>query len=212
MISYKDVFPHIKANKIWLGNHSGHTLFEVPTSSSIPESYDKEDTKRLKSNGYIIDKNGKLWRNLGNICWFTNIDHGRRHQPLQLLTMAENIKYSKHPNVRGQQYVKYDNYDALEVPYYDAIPSDYDDVMGVPLSFLEKHCPEQYEIVTLGIGEDFLKPTKFYKYFADPVTGIPNKEKRDYHLWVRREDGKYLTDLGYRVSGVFSRIMIKKKI
>lgn len=212
VISYKDVFPHIKANKIWLGNHSGHTLFEVPTSSSIPESYDKEDTKRLKSNGYIIDKNGKLWRNLGNICWFTNIDHGRRHQPLQLLTMAENIKYSKHPNVRGQQYVKYDNYDALEVPYYDAIPSDYDDVMGVPLSFLEKHCPEQYEIVTLGIGEDFLKPTKFYKYFADPVTGIPNKEKRDYHLWVRREDGKYLTDLGYRVSGVFSRIMIKKKI
>ena len=98
----------------------------------------------MKSNGYIVGKNGKLWRNLGNICWFTNIDHGRRHRPLELLTMAENFKFSKHVEVRGREYAHYENYDAIEVPFYDAIPSDYDGIMGVPISYLDKYCPEQF--------------------------------------------------------------------
>ncbi|MCR5554807.1 MAG: adenine-specific methyltransferase EcoRI family protein, partial [Bacteroidales bacterium] len=74
---------------------------------------------------------------------------GRRHQPLQLMTMADNIKHSKHKEVRGQEYQKYDNYDAIEVPYTDAIPSDFDGVMGVPISFLDKYCPEQFEVLGL---------------------------------------------------------------
>ena len=76
--------------------------------------------------------------------WLTNIDHGRRHQPLQLMSMADNIKFNK--KLKGKEYQKYDNYDAIEVPYTDAIPSDYDGVMGVPISFLDKYCPEQFEI------------------------------------------------------------------
>ena len=82
-----------------------------------------------------------------NCCWFTNLEHGRRHQPLQLMTMADNIKFSKHKEIKGKAYQKYDNYDAIEVPYTDAIPSDYKGVMGVPISFLDKYCPEQFEIV-----------------------------------------------------------------
>ncbi|MDD3703669.1 MAG: adenine-specific methyltransferase EcoRI family protein, partial [Victivallaceae bacterium] len=80
--------------------------------------------------------------------WYTNLDHGRRHQPLPLMTMAENLKYSKHKEIKGKKaYEKYDNYDAIEVPFTDAIPSDYDGVMGVPISFLDKYCPEQFEIL-----------------------------------------------------------------
>ncbi|NLO18486.1 MAG: DNA methyltransferase, partial [Ignavibacteria bacterium] len=81
------------------------------------------------------------------VVWFTNLDHGRRHHPLRLMTMEQNIKFSKHKEIRGIGYQKYDNYDAIEVPYTIAIPSDYEGVMGVPVSFLDKYCPEQFEIV-----------------------------------------------------------------
>ena len=201
VISYKDVFPFIRDNKVWLGNHSGHTLFEVPAISSIPDFYDKEDKQRLKSNGYIIDANGKLWRNLGNIVWFTNIDHGRRHQPLQLLTMADNIKYSKHPEVRGRDYVPYMNYDAIEVPFYDAIPSDYEGTMGVPISFLEKYCPEQFQIIGLGSG---------YLGQSIGIKGIPKEHKQ----LMRGHSAA--GDLYMMIDGIpkvpFSRILIRKKI
>ena len=79
--------------------------------------------------------------------WFTNLEHGRRHEPLQLMTMADNIKFSKHKEIREIGYLKYDYYDALEVPYTDAIPSDYNGIMGVPVTFLEKYNPEQFEIL-----------------------------------------------------------------
>ena len=81
-----------------------------------------------------------------NVCWFTNLDHGRRHQPLPLMTMEENLKYSKHKEIKGKkEYDKYDNYDAIEVPFTDAIPSDYDGIMGVPISFLDKYNPDQFD-------------------------------------------------------------------
>jgi hypothetical protein len=66
----------------------------------------------------------------------TNLDHGRRHQPMPLMTMQDNIKFSKHKKLKGKEYQKYDNYDAIEYSFTDAIPSDYDGVMGVPISFL----------------------------------------------------------------------------
>ena len=82
--------------------------------------------------------------------WLTNIDHGRRHEPLSLMTMADNLRFSKHKELRGKEaYDRYDNYDAIEVPFTDAIPSDYEGVMGVPISFLDKYCPEQFEILGL---------------------------------------------------------------
>ena len=87
--------------------------------------------------------------------WFTNLEHGRRHQPLPLMTMAENLKFSKHKEIRENGYLQYDNYNAIEVPYTDAIPSDYEGVMGVPITFLEKYNPEQFEIVGWSRHNDY---------------------------------------------------------
>jgi len=99
-----------------------------------------------------------------NVCWLTNIDHGRRHQPLPLMTMADNLKFSKHKQIRGKEsYDRYDNYDAIEVPFTDAIPSDYDGIMGVPVSFLQKHSPEQFQIMGMCENEDLYDlKTKVY--------------------------------------------------
>ena len=138
-ITYKEVFPLIKENKMWLGVsiHSGDREF------GVPESYP------LTAASFRIDDSGKKYIRVKGVRWFTNFEHGRRHQPLQLMTKEDNIKFSKHKEVQGIGYQKYDNYDAIEVPFTDAIPSDYDEVMGVPISFLDKYCPEQFEIVGL---------------------------------------------------------------
>lgn len=139
-ITYREVFPLIKKNKLWLGatGFVSDMVFGVPENVIVADS-DRQKAARL---GYV----GNYTR-LGNSCWFTNIEHGRRHQPLQLMTMADNIKFSKHKELRGIGYPKYENFDAIEVPYTDAIPGDFDGVMGVPISYLDKYCPEQFEIV-----------------------------------------------------------------
>ena len=141
------------ANKMWLGATGFVTdmVFGVPKGMFVKPA-DKAKAARL---GYVGD-----YTRLGNSCWFTNIDHGRRHRPLRLMTTADNIKFSKHKEVRGKGYQKYDNYDAIEVPFTDAIPGDYVGVMGVPISFLDKYCPEQFEIVGVakaGAGDPALK-------------------------------------------------------
>ena len=117
-------------------------VFGVPKGATINEA----DRLKAEKLGYPSDDERDYTR-LGNSCWFTNIDHGRRHEPLQLMTMADNIKFSKHKEVRGVGYQTYDNFDAIEVPFVDAIPSDYDGVMGVPITFLDKYNPDQFEIV-----------------------------------------------------------------
>jgi len=141
-ISYKDIFMLIKKTKIWLGNKSGDMAFRVP------DHYEPRETR------YWKDDEGQQWRSMGNACWFTNLDHGRRHQKLECMTIAENLKFSK--NLRGKPaYERYANYDAIEVPTYKEIPSDYEGTMGVPVTFLDKHNPDQFEILgssrTLGV-------------------------------------------------------------
>jgi hypothetical protein len=134
-ITYKEVFPLIKNDKMWLGNgfHAGNAFFSTPFAKEYAEGVYNSETGLVKFR---------------NVCWFTNLDHGRRHQPLPLMTMAENLKYSKHKEIKGKQsYDRYDNYDAIEVPFTDSIPSDYAGVMGVPISFLDKYSPEQFKIV-----------------------------------------------------------------
>ena len=140
-ITYKEAFPLIMGNKMWLGEsiHSGDREFGVP--NEYP----------LDAAGWRVDEKGNHFIRVKGVRWFTNLEHGRRHQPLQLMTMEQNIKHSKHKEIRGIGYRKYDNYDAIEVPFTDAIPSDYDGVMGVPISFLDKYCPEQFEM--LGITD-----------------------------------------------------------
>ncbi|MFZ2360197.1 MAG: adenine-specific methyltransferase EcoRI family protein [Anaerolineae bacterium] len=140
-ISYKEIFPLIKDNKLWLGvDNGGKKWFQVK------EDYDIKTESRKK----IVD--GTKYFSMGSIMWFTNLDHGRRHQKLPLMTMAENLKFSK--NLRGKAtYDRYDNYDAIEVGTYKEIPSDYDGVMAVPVTFLDKYNPEQFEI--LGITQSW---------------------------------------------------------
>ena len=140
-ITYKEVFPLIKDNKVWLGatGNGNDMVFGVPEGAKV----DEKDRAKAARLGYV----GNYTR-LGNSCWFTSIEHGRRHEPLSLMSMADNLRFSKHKELRGKAaYDRYDNYDAIEVPFTDAIPSDYEGVMGVPISFLIKYCPEQFEIL-----------------------------------------------------------------
>ena len=140
-ITYKEVFPDVKNNKVWSGRTewAGGMWFETM----------HDDVDRII--------NGVNMKNTPSI-WIANIDHGRRHEPLKLMTMAENFKYSKHKDIRERkEYLHYDNYDAIEVPFTDAIPSDFEGVMGVPISFLDKYCPEQFEILGMCENEDLYK-------------------------------------------------------
>lgn len=140
-ITYKEIFPLIKNNSVWLGatGNGNDMVFGVPEGAEVAES-DRAKAARL---GYV----GNYTR-LGNSCWFTNIDHGRRHEPLILMSMADNLKFNK--KLKGQlEYYHYDNYDAIEVPTTSTIPSDYEGIMGVPISFLDKYCPEQFEIIDI---------------------------------------------------------------
>ena len=142
-ITYKEVFPLLQANKMWLGAsiHSGDREFLVP--NEYP----------LQAAGWRIDEQGRHYLRIKGVRWFTNIDHGRRHEPLTLMTAADVFKFGKHHELVGRHdYEHYDNYDAIEVPYTDSIPSDYKGVMGVPISFLDKYCPDQFEI--LGMCEN----------------------------------------------------------
>lgn len=146
-ITYKEVFPLIKENYLWLGatGFVSDMVFGVPKGTEV-SAKDKAKAEKL---GYYGD-----YTRLGNSCWFTNLEHGRRHQPLRLMTMADNLRFSRHREIREKGYPSYDNYDAIEVPFTDAIPSDYEGVMGVPISFLDKYCPEQFEIVEFRKGVD----------------------------------------------------------
>jgi hypothetical protein len=138
-IIYREVFPLIKTNQIWLGNG-----FKGGASQFIsPRALGDEGDGPLEGAGLV---------KFGNVVWFTNLEHGRRRQALTLMTQADNFKFSTHKEVKGIGYRKYDNYDAIEVPFTDAIPSDFSGYMGVPISFLNKHNPEQFEIVWQAAG------------------------------------------------------------
>ena len=135
-ILYKEVFPYIMDNKIWLRNGMGRWI----SGFIVPDNYELYGTEaRIEDGKRIVATN--------NCLWLTNLDHGRRHQPLQLMSMADNIKYSKHKQIKENKYQKYDNFDAIEVPFTDAIPNDYEGIMGVPITFLDKYNPDQFEIV-----------------------------------------------------------------
>ena len=167
-ITYKEVFPLIKENKIWSGSRSwaGGMWFKT---------LNEEDFDR-------IDDDVKM-KNVPSI-WLTNLEHGRRHEPLRLMTMADNLRFNR--KMQGKEaYDHYDNYDAIEVPYTDAIPSDYDGVMGVPISFLDKYCPEQFEILN---ANDFIlenrAPVKKHGLIKDKDSTI-NGQPRYARILIR---------------------------
>jgi len=122
-ITYKEIFALLKANKIWLG-------YSHPVAFIVPDHYKMREVRSWR------DADGTNWRSLGNACWFTNLDIAKRHEDLIL-----------YKTYNRKDYPKYDNYDAVEVSKFADIPSDYDGVMGVPITFLDKHNPDQFEIV-----------------------------------------------------------------
>jgi len=140
VITYKEVFPLIKNNKMWLGNgfNAGNAYFYTPVD-------------RKYANGVYDEKKGLV--KFRNVCWFSNLDHGRRHQELPLMTMKDNLRYNKKMKKKGS-YEKYDNYDGIEVSFTNVIPSDYHGIMGVPVSFLNKYNPHQFELLKCSAYSD----------------------------------------------------------
>jgi hypothetical protein len=187
-VAYKETFYLIKDNKLWYGPSisSGDREFMVP------ESYP------ISAAGWRIDEKGKKYIRVKGVRWFTNLEHGRRHEPMNLMTMKDNIRYGKHKDIHDWGYLHMDNYDALEVPYADAIPSDYLGYMGVPITFLDKYCPEQFEIVGVADrGNEWGIKTKEYSYLDAPNPGDLNRGG------VVIRNGKY--------EMLYKRILIRKK-
>lgn len=139
---YKDVFPLIRDGKVWVGV----TGFNAGMYFRVPEDFTYRPTYK-----FAKEMDGEKVARVPGLCWFTNLDHGKRHEPLPMLTMAENKSFNP-----GLEYLKYDNYDAIEVPEVNLIPSDYIGVMGVPVTFLDKFNPDQFEIVgsNRGVNQD----------------------------------------------------------
>jgi|SRR5574344_2170797 hypothetical protein len=197
-VGYTNVFPLLKNNQLWVGA----TNFNTGMYFRVPKNF-------VHADGYKFERerDGQKINRVPGCCWFTNIEHGRRHEPLQLLTEADNIKYSKHKEIRGHGYKKYDNYDAIDVPFWDAIPSDYNGIMGVPRTFFDKYCPEQFEIVgtdskemaeELGIkpiGEDWIK-----RYKENGGTGHITANMRNF----------VITDYDGIPKTPYARILIRK--
>lgn len=123
-LSYKEIFKLIRENKFWLGAKSGDMAFKVP------DYYEPRETR------YWEDDDGQKWRSLGNACWFTNLDISKRHEEIIL-----------YKTYSPEEYPTYVNYDAIEVSKTKDIPMDYRGTMGVPITFLDKHNPDQFEIV-----------------------------------------------------------------
>lgn len=163
-ITYKEIFPLLKDNKMWLGYHCGDMAF------AVPPYYEERETR------FWIDGKGQKWRSLGNICWYTNLDHQKRHEKLELYK-----KYSP------EEYPHYDNYDAINVDRLAEIPEDYYGEMGVPITFLDKYNPDQFELLgaTESEGKGFSNGLwRAESKVAQPLVNGNRKYKR---IFIRRK-------------------------
>lgn len=138
-ITYKEIFPYIKNNEMWVGMKG----INCDMYFDLKDEFKKEVVETKKEGSAWVKIDGEVYGRLGNACWFTNLPHKKRNLPLDLYK-----KYNE------KEFPKYDNYDAIEVSKVCDIPMDYDGVMGVPITFLDKYCPEQFEIVSFRKGED----------------------------------------------------------
>lgn len=187
-ITYKEVFPLIRENKIWIDNPfvRGAGYFTSPMELDTTLSYFNSHDYR---EGFI---------RVPGVRWFTNIELGRRHQPLKLMSMADNLKFNK--KLKGQtEYYHYDNYDAIEVPFTELIPSDYEGIMGVPISFLDKYCPEQFEIIGQTQGD------------SGKELGLIPFDRELKKLNPSLRDGQLYYMLNGKPEKPYARILIRKK-
>ena len=169
-VSYKEVFPLIKENKIWTGCRFNERVNGKIMTFRVPDSYPLTGTE------LFIGEDGKRYISVAGTGWFTNLDHGRRHQPISLMTMADNLKFSAHKEIRECGYKEFDYYNAINVPYTDAIPLDYEGYMAVPISFIKYYCPEQFEIIDANtIRKNLNVPIKSHGLIKDKDGAIEGK-------------------------------------
>ena len=211
-IGYKEIFPLFKENKIWLG---AATQTKSPRKKArihsvwfrVPDSYELKNSPCCK-----IDENGKKYILMISACWFTNLKANYKVKPLDL----------SRNHYTPEKYPKYDNYDAINVDKVADIPCDYPGVMGVPLTFMDKYCPEQFEIFGFSSGKRYLDkeawPTKIYK---NPVQHSPKGNMKSGELinWggpaliAKKSDKIYYTadNTPYKLRKLYTRIFIKNK-
>ena len=194
-ISYKEIFPLIRDNKLWLGHgfNAGNAYFKVPKASEYAKGVYDEKTGLVKFR---------------NCTWFTNLDHKKRHEDL--------ILYKQY---NDDEYPKYDNYDAIDVSKTANIPLDYDGVMGVPITFLDKYNPNQFEIIGIakaGAGDPKLKTKIYPEQIQVDKNGNQSKVSKLNDGPVIRLNKPKANSIYYLVDGipyvqVYARILIRRK-
>ena len=206
-ITYKEIFPLIKADKLWMGVtiHSGDREFRVP------------DHYPLSAAGFRVDENGVKYIRVKGVRWYTNLDHGRRHQKMPLMTVEDNLRFSKHKEIKGKAaYCRYDNFDAIEVPFTDAIPSNYDGMMGVPVTFLDKYSPEQFEIIGYEYSDELRTRTYPMQIQVDKKGTRSNVTKLNDVCALRLDrapsgETYYIVDGEYFVAP-YKRLFIRRRV
>ncbi|MCR5560061.1 MAG: adenine-specific methyltransferase EcoRI family protein [Schwartzia sp.] len=200
-ITYKEVFPLLQSNEIWLGAPfpSGNAYFNVPEGADVS----------VYAKGVYDPATKQL--HFRNCRWFTNLDYGARHELLMLDTMEHNLKFNKKLKKKleydfgSNVYPSYDNYDAMEVPFTECIPSDYEGIIGVPVTFLDKYNPEQFEIV----GRDGdLDLSIQYDFFTPPSDEDASKYKKANKTW-RIQNAYFVKDGKAKTS--YKRLFIKRR-
>ena len=210
-LTVKDIFPLFKNNMLWYG----------PSISSGDREFMIPDGYPIEASGWRIDEKGNKFIRVKGVRWYTNLDHGRRHEPMKLMSEKENLRFSKHKEFKEVGYRKFDNYDAIDVPNSDVIPSDYDGIMGVPISFMDKYCPEQFDILGLTqIGcHDEVPDIKRYNDYKEILretnkpTGSSGGKTNENAVIVGKGKKKtyYLGPNGEIVHSEYKRILIRKK-
>ncbi len=207
-ITYKEIFPLIMGNKIWIDNPfvRGAGYFTSPLELNTNLSYFNSHDYR---EGFI---------RVPGVRWFTNIELGRRHTPLTLMSSADNKKFSKHKQIKGIGYLHYDNYDAIDVPFSDSIPSDFKGIMGVPISFLDKHCTEQFILkgaTQRGCHDEVPDTKKYNDYWEVKPNGEKtgssgNKTNENANIKGKKENKNYFENAeGDIVHSEYQRIFIQ---
>ena len=206
-ITYKEVFPLLKDNEIWLGYKS----LNLDMYFDVTDKYKEWLLANKKEGSAYKIIGGVVMGRLASACWFTNIDHGKRHEPMQLDTMAHNLKFNKKLKKKFEddfgknEYPKFDNYDAIEVPFTECIPSDYDGVIGVPITFLDKYNPDQFEVV----GRDGdLDLSVTYEFFTPPSDDLCKKYRNANVTW-RVQNAYFVVDGVAKTS--YKRLFIRPK-
>lgn len=176
-ITYKEIFPLIKENRLWLGAsiHSGDREFRVP------------DNYPLEAAGYRVDEHGIKYIRVKGVRWYTNIDYSERHEDL--------ILYKRYT---PEEYPKYDNYDAINVDKTSEIPCDYDGVMGVPITFMDKYNPDQFEIIGATESEGKGFSNGLWDKKSEVAQPLVNKERKYKRIFIRKISYLSMIDRGVK--------------